>query len=413
LASWRPRGAAGAPRGSRWRIYPRHRLDLSFTQLVFALAACLRPGDAEGLERRIEAGIGPGGIVCSSLRSGFELLLQALSLPSGSEVIISSVTHPDMVRILERHELVPVPVDLEPETLGPSRDSLEAATTPKSRAVLIAHLFGGRVDMAPVRELAAERGLLVLEDCAQSLRGSADRGDEHSDVSMFSFGSIKTSSALGGGILVVRRPELLQSMRALRSGWPRQGRPEYAVRVLRFFGLIGLQNPTAYGLFVRLGATVGLDMDALVNRSVSGRPPSSAEGEAFARWLHRRPAQPLLALLRRRLRTFDSVRLARRAALGEELAARLPCQSLPGRAALDRTYWVFPVVSDDPPRLIEILRSNGFDAIRATTSIAAVGSPPPPRATELMDRVVFVPAYPELPRAAVDRLADALEQGAR
>jgi perosamine synthetase len=67
------------------------------------------------------------------------------------------------------------------------------------------------------------------------------------------------------------------------------------------------------------------------------------------------------------------------------------------------------VVPDDADTLIRQLRRAGFDATRATTSIVAVGSPPPPRAAELIQRVVFVPAYPELPAGAFDRLRHVLQ----
>jgi dTDP-4-amino-4,6-dideoxygalactose transaminase len=337
-----------------------------------------------------------------------------MQLKAGTEVVVSAVTHPDMVRILERHGLVAVPVDIQLETLAPAPGALQAAITDRTRAVLVAHLFGGRVDLRPVTTLASERGLLVLEDCAQSLRGPDDRGDEAADVSMFSFGSIKTCPALGGAILYVRQPDLLAKMHALQAGWPRQPRSEYAVRVVRFFGLCALQNPVAYGLFVRLGALAGIDTDRLVNGAVHAlRPPSGDETARFERWLRRRPSAPLLALLRHRLRSFDAARLARRAALGEEVATALPERLLhPGSAALDRTHWVLPVIPEEPERFIEALRAAGFDATRATTSIAAVGSPPPPRAAELMERVVFVPAYPELPRYAVERLRRVLQEAA-
>jgi perosamine synthetase len=327
----------------------------------------------------------------------------------GTEVIVSAITHPDMVRILERHGLVAVPVDIQPETLAPAPGAVESAVTERTRAILVAHLFGGRADLAPIAEVAAERQLLLLEDCAQSFCGPGDRGNEAADVSMFSFGSIKTCPVLGGAILYVRRPELLEKMRALQAGWARQPRREYAARVVRFFGLCVLQNPLVYGTFVRMGAVAGIDTDRLVNGAVHAlRPPSSDETDNFGRWLRRRPSAPLRALLRHRLRSFDAHRLARRAALGDELATSL--RSQPGSAALDRTHWVFPVVPDDPDAFIAALRSAGFDATRATTSITAVGSPPPPRAAELMDRVVFVPAYPELPRRAVERLRRVLEE---
>jgi perosamine synthetase len=395
-----------------WRIYPRHRLDLTAGHLLRALAACVHAEPADGLERAIEADAGRDAIVCASVRSGLELLLEALALDPGSEVLVSAITHPDMARILERHELVPVPVDVEPDTLAPSVEAVQAAVTERTQAALVAHLFGGRVDLTPLAAFAGERDLLLLEDCAQSLRGPDDRGDESADVSMFSFGSIKTCPALGGALLYVRRPEVLERMRLLSAGWRRQGRREYAARVARFFGLCALQNAAVYGLFVRAGAAAGIDTDRLVNGAVHAlKPPSAEEGDEFGPWLRRRPSAALLALLRHRLRSFDVDRLARRAACGEELAASVPRRLFhPGAAARDRTHWVFPVVPGDPVALIEALRAAGFDATRATTSIVAVGSPPPPRAAELMERVVFIPAYPELPRSAVERLRRVLAE---
>jgi perosamine synthetase len=389
-----------------WRIYPRHRLDLGAGHLFRALAYCMFPARAEP-DR-------DGAISCASVRSGLELVLEALQLEPNTEVVVSAITHPDMVRILERHRLVAVPVDIDLETLAPIPAALDAAVGDRTGAILVAHLFGGRVDLTHVLALASERGLIVLEDCAQSLRGPDDRGDEAADVSLFSFGSIKTCPALGGAILHVRRPDLLAKMRALQSSWPRQPRAEYAARVVRFFGLCALQNPVIYGAFVRLAAIAGIDSDRLVNRAVHAlRPPAGDETDEFERWLRRRPSPSLLALLRHRLRRFDASRLARRAALGQELAASLPERlSNPGGAALDRTHWVFPVMAEEPAALISALRGAGFDATRATTSIAAVGSPAPRGAAELMERVVFVPAYPELPRSAVERLKRVLQEAA-
>jgi len=355
-----------------------------------------------------------GCVACASVRSGFELLLEALALEPDSEVLVSAVTHPDMPRILERHNLVPVPVDIDPATLAPSTAELEAAITKRTRAVLVAHLFGGRVDLKPIAAVARANGLLLVEDCAQSLRHAGDQGDGVADVSMFSFGSIKTCAALGGGLLYVRDRGLRELMRELHARWPRQSRREYAARVLRFVPLCALQQPIAYGAFVRAGAVAGVDTDRLVNGAVHAlRPPSADHAGEFDGWLRRRPSAPLLALLRHRLRSFDEDRLARRAARGEQLARGLPSRlPHPGTAAVDRTHWVFPVLPENPDAFIRELRRAGFDATKATTSIVAVGSPPPPRAAELMERVVFVPAYPELPPPAFDRLRHVVEAAA-
>jgi perosamine synthetase len=329
---------------------------------------------------------------------------------------MSAVTHPDMARIVERHGLVPVPVDLDLDALQPRVDLLERALTERTRALVVAHLFGARADLESAVAFCRRHGLALIEDCAQALRSPADAGDPRTDAALFSFGSIKTAPALGGAIAYVRDPRLRELMRREQAAWPRQGRWEYALRVVRFGGLLGLGRPPVYELFVRAGARMGLDVDALVNRSVHAlKPPSSDEREEFGAWLRRRPSPPLLALLRRRLRTFDAERLARRAQRGEEVARSLPASLFhPGRSAADRTHWVFPIAVRDPARAIEILRNAGFDSTAATSSIAALEAPPghrhirPESSVRLMERVVFVPVYPELPDRAFAPLLQTL-----
>jgi len=190
------------------------------------------------------------------------------------------------------------------------------------------------------------------------------------------------------------------------------------LRVLRFVGLLALGQPFVYGLFVRAGSRAGLDVDALVNRSVHAlKPPSSDHRDEFGDWLRRRPSAPLLALLRRRLRRFDSHRLAQRSRRGDQAASVLPRSVFhPGRAADDRTHWVFPIAVRDPNQTIAALRAAGFDATAATSSISAVDPPPgrperqPQSSGRLMGNVVFVPVYPELPERAFRRLLGMLSE---
>ncbi|MGH7424876.1 MAG: DegT/DnrJ/EryC1/StrS family aminotransferase, partial [Candidatus Methylomirabilales bacterium] len=177
-------------------MYARHRLDISVGQLLFALGASLVERDEAGIAERIEkAWSGEGdALVCLSVRSGFDLLLQALALPPGSEILVSAVTIPDMVRVIEGHGLRAIPVDLDLDTLAPSLQLLERAVSERSRAILVAHLFGGLVDLAPIAGFARRHDLLLLEDAAQGFVGPASTGDPAADISMFSFGPIKTST---------------------------------------------------------------------------------------------------------------------------------------------------------------------------------------------------------------------------
>lgn len=356
--------------------------------------------------------------MCFSVRSAFELLLDALDLDEGSEVLMSAITHPDMARIVERHGLVPVPVDLDLETLQPRADFLERALTSRTRVLVVAHLFGSRADLGSAIAFCRPHELVLVEDCAQALRSPWDAGDPRSDAALFSFGSIKTSPALGGSIAYVRDPTLRACMEQQQAGWPAQGRKEYALRAIRFAGLLALGRPFVYELFVRAGARAGLDVDALVNRSVHAlKPPSAGTRDEFGVWLRRRASAPLVALLRRRLTTFDADRILRRSERGEDAARGLPGGVFhPGRKARERTHWVFPVAVEDPKRAIEILRAAGFDATAATSSIAALEAPPdreearPDASVLLMEHVVFVPVYPELPDRAFDRLLRTLRR---
>ena len=131
------------------RIYPRHRLDLGAADVAAALRSSLTARDADALETAAlrVAGMEDRGLVCLSVRSAWDLLLHVLAWPAGSEVIVSAITHPDMITILRVHGLVPVPVDVDLGTLAPSVTDLELVRTERTGAVLVVHLFGGRLDL--------------------------------------------------------------------------------------------------------------------------------------------------------------------------------------------------------------------------------------------------------------------------
>ena len=100
---------------------------------------------------------------------------------------------------------------------------------------------------------------------------------------------------------------------------------------------------------------------------------SFAAGEELRARIRRRPALALLAVLRRRLSRVDQARLARRAAMGEELRARLPAAYLhPGDELLRRTHWLFPVLAPDPDALVAALREAGIDVSTGTSNLVAV-----------------------------------------
>src|SRR4029077_6214968 len=229
----------------------------------------------------------------------------------------------------------------------------------------------GRFDMAPLLALAKKHRLLVWEDCAQAFTGPGDTGHPDAYVSMYSFGSLKTGTALGGALLKVRDRPLLERMRARQREWPVQGRRAYVAGVLKFFAFSLITRPVAYGLLARFHRWSGRDFDRLVNSSVRAFKPGKLLPQ-----LEGRPSAPLLALLAHRLDTFDDDRLRRRAEAGAWLASNLPTgvQAV-GSGMNAHTHWLFAVVSASPDELIAACRAAGFDAARGASSVSAVGAP--------------------------------------
>ena len=392
-------------------MWVRKRIDIAWSDLAFGMRSCSAPVDRRRIADGVEAIWSPGGAALATLsvRSGFDLLLAAMNLPRGSEVAVSAVTIPDMVRIIRNHHLVPVPVDLDIERLTPRLDLLRRAVTPRTRAILVTHLFGGRIPLEPVLEIARPLGVPVIEDCAQAYDGPGYTGHAGAEVTMFSFGSIKTSTALGGGLLRVRDGALLERMRTLHEQYPVQGRREYFQRLLKYAAMRTVSSRPMFRMLTSGCRLVGCDYDCMINNTVRGFP-----GPRFFERIRRQPSAPLLALLRRRLERFDPDRLARRREQGRLLVDLLDGRvDRPGVDVSPHSHWVFPVLVDDPREAMGALARAGFDANQGGS--LCVVSPPDGRgdlfaheADRTLQRLIYLPLYPEMPSRAVRRMAAAM-----
>ena len=388
-------------------MWIRLQFDIAVGDLLYGLCACGLPGSAQRVQMSVEqhgSNRGPA-VACLSVRSGFDLLLQALRFPAGSEVLLSALTVPDMPRILAHHTLVPVPVDLVANGCTPALDSLERAITPATRAVVIAHLFGTRVDMEPIQEIARRHRLFVIEDCAQAYHGAEYLGHPESDAVLFSFGPIKTATALGGGLMYLRNRKLADQIRGIQAAYPVQNRWSYFCRVLRYAGMKWLSRPLLFRGVTRVCRMWGVDQDALICSAARNFP-----AQRLFEHLRRQPSAPLLRMMRRRLHTYPLDRIRTRTQRGEELAARLgPDRPLHNDGAVANSYWVFPILADNPPLVVERLRQAGLDAT-CRTRLAIVKPPPdrpqlePANVERLLENLVFLPWHPDIPARVVERM---------
>ena len=340
-------------------MWVRKRIDIGWLDLLSAAVRCVLPGSRSVASERAESAWSTDGraFACLSVRSGLDLLLKSLELPQGSEVLVSALTIPDMVRIVEHHGHVAVPIDLHDEDASPRVELLEKLVTKKTKAILVAQLFGSRFDLAPFVDFVKKHDLILIEDCAQAFEGDRYKGHDEADVSMFSFGPIKTATALAGGIFRIRDESLLARMRTLQAEHPVQSRGFFFKRVLFYTVLKILGGKLAFALFVRTCRLLGKDFDEVLNGSIRNFP----EDEFFAS-LRQQPSLPLLKLVTRRIRNYRNEDLDRRAAQGALLASLLPPENCPGASTSPHSYWVFPLRVDDPPRIVAALRAAGFDS---------------------------------------------------
>ncbi len=143
----------------------------------------------------------------------------ALSLERGAEVILPSFTIISCAAAIVRAGLVPVAVDADAATLNIDVSLIEAAITPRTRAIMVVHIYGLPCDMDPILAIARRRGLKVIEDAAE-MHGQTYRSKpcgSFGDISIFSFYPNKHITTGEGGIIVTDSDALAARSRDLRN----------------------------------------------------------------------------------------------------------------------------------------------------------------------------------------------------
>ena len=210
---------------------------------------------------------------CLSARSGFHALLQTLALPEKSPIIYSAITIETMVAIAHEHQLATHFVDVDPATMLPAPEALDAMLTQTSaKVVVIAQLYGCVSSLQAHAAVCQKHGALLVEDCAQAFSGDFHLGDVHSegaasDFSLFSFGPIKRFTALGGGVIVGQDAERMQAIANLINTWPRKSDAWFIQRALKFLALKIASIPFIYTALLRSLSALGKDADALTAHS--------------------------------------------------------------------------------------------------------------------------------------------------
>ncbi len=324
-------------------------------------------------------------IAAASATGAMHLYLHALGIGPGDEVITPSLTWVSTVNLIRLVGATPVFVDVHREHLMVDAAAVEAAISPRTRLIVPVHFAGAPLDQDPLRALAADRGIAMVEDAAHAL-GSRyrDRPVGAGGDAIFSLQAIKNVTAAEGGMIVTDDDALAERLRRLR-----------------FHGL----GVDAYG------------------RASQGRSP---QAEVIEPGFKYNLPDLCAALAASQLDRLDDIN-GRRRALAERYRRRLA--GLVGIRLLDLPPWphehawhlfVVRVVSESITRggLIEALKAHGIGCgihFRAVHEQRYYRDHPSPVSADLPNtewnsaRLCSLPLFPAMTEADVDRVVAAVE----
>jgi dTDP-4-amino-4,6-dideoxygalactose transaminase len=180
-------------------------------------------------EEEMRAWLGaPAALALSSCTAALHTALAVLGVGRGDEVITSTMTFAATANVIEHVGARPVLVDVEPDTLNLDPAAVEAAITPRTRAIVPVHYAGHPADLDPLHALGMARNLVVLEDAAHALPASykGRRIGAGSNPVAFSFYATKNLTTAEGGLLT-GAPDLVDRARIVslhgmsRDAWKR------------------------------------------------------------------------------------------------------------------------------------------------------------------------------------------------
>ena len=160
------------------------------------------------------------GLAVTSATAGLQLALIAAGVGPGDEVITTPISWISTANAAAAQGASVVFADVNPRTLNLDAACVVGKITDRTKAIIVVHLYGQCCDMDPIMELARQRGILVIEDCAHAAGGEykGRRAGTLGDIGVFSFHQQKNMVTLGeGGMITTSRKDLYERMLSFRS----------------------------------------------------------------------------------------------------------------------------------------------------------------------------------------------------
>jgi dTDP-4-amino-4,6-dideoxygalactose transaminase len=363
------------------------------------------------------------GVMTPSARFAFYLLLKAMGLGPGDEVVIPALTYfaiPSMAAAVGI-KTVFADVGLRTHVLDPA--AFEAAITPRTRAVVPTHLYGTPCDMEPILAIAKKHGIKVIEDCAQSTgaRYRGQRAGNLGDAAYYTFGLTKNITTLSGAMVTSNDAAIAASVRAdidaTEHGPMQRSTKEAATGLAMMFATHPYLYPWTLHQAIVLGNKFGKD------------PIHERFGEAEVRYdgvptsfqkARPRAVQAAVGMKQiERIEALNGARVRNGRALDEALANVDGILTPQYPAGAEPIYMSFVVHHPKRDALLAALRNRGVDTTVGYMSdcsdhpLFPEFRNPQPNAARIMREQVHIPVHPRMDDRDTRHIAEAVRQAVR
>ena len=194
------------------------------------------------------------GIAVSNGTAALQISMRLLELKPGDEVIMPAFTIISCAQVIVSCGGVPVLVDSNPVNWQMDVSQIREKITPRTRAIMVVHIYGHPADMNPILDIAEEFGLKVVEDAAEA-HGAEYKGRKCGglcDISVFSFYANKLITTGEGGMVLTRSDELGEKARVLRNLCFQKSRRFYHEKLGYNFRMTNIQAALGVGQLERI-----------------------------------------------------------------------------------------------------------------------------------------------------------------
>ncbi|MDQ1467934.1 MAG: perosamine synthetase [Actinomycetota bacterium] len=256
------------------------------------------------LERRFAEMLGVrAGVACASGTAAVHVAVAAIDPEPGEEIVTTAITDMGALAPLLYQGVVPMFADVDPVTMNVTPESVEAAISDRTRAIIATHLFGRPCDMPGIEAVAARHGVPVIEDCAQAFLARS-RGRLVGSIGLigcFSLQQGKHITTGEGGLVVSDDLELAHHMRRyVNKAWDYSSSPTDHDFLALNYRLTELQGAVGRAQLEKLDAGVAVrianavHLNALLAEIPGLTVPQPAPGDVHSYWRYALMVDPAI-----------------------------------------------------------------------------------------------------------------------